>query len=90
MEEVEDTGEPFHFAPMSSRERRMLHMFLSEIENGMQTSSTGEGPRRHVVLYPEGYRIPPERPSYGGGRRDGGRGRGGPRRNGGGGGRGRY
>ena len=102
IDEVEDKDEPFHFAPMSSRERRMLHMFLNEVENGMQTSSTGEGPRRHVVLYPEGYRIPPERPSFGGrrdDRREGGRGRG-PRRTGGGrpggggggggGGRGRY
>ncbi len=84
---VDDTGEPFRFAPMSSRERRMLHMFL--VDSGLKTSSSGEGSGRHVVLYPEGYRIPEERPSYG--RRDGrgDRGRGGPRR-GGGGGRGRY
>lgn len=86
IDEVDDTDEPFHFAPMSSRERRMLHMFLSETENGMQTASTGEGPRRHVVLYPEGYRIPPERPSFGG--RNGSRG-GNRRGPGGGGGRGR-
>jgi len=83
VDEVDDTGEPFHFAPMSSRERRMLHMFL--LDSGLKTASSGEGPRRHVVLYPEGYRIPEERPSFG--RRDG-RGRGGPRRDGGG--RGRY
>lgn len=83
---VEDTGEPYHFAQMSSRERRMLHMLL--LDSGLQTSSTGEGPRRHVVLYPKGYRIPEERPSYGRGG-DRGRGRGGPRRSGGGG-RGRY
>lgn len=83
---VEDTGEPYHFSQMSSRERRMLHMFL--VDSGLQTASSGEGPRRHVVLYPKGYRIPEERPSYG---RSGDRGgsRGGPRR-GGGGGRGRY
>jgi spoIIIJ-associated protein len=83
IDEVEDTGEPFHFAPMSSRERRMLHMFL--VDSGLQTSSSGEGPRRHVVLYPEGYKIPVERPSSD---RDRG-GRGGPRRSAGGG-RGRY
>jgi spoIIIJ-associated protein len=80
--EVEDTGEPFRFSPMSSRERRMLHMFL--VDSGLQTASSGEGPRRHVVLYPKGYRIPEERPSFGRGRgsdrsrglrRDGGRGR---------------
>src|SRR3984885_12572892 len=33
VDEVEDTGEPFHFAPMSSRERRMLHMFL--VDSGL-------------------------------------------------------
>ncbi len=96
--EVEETGEPFHFAAMSSRERRMLHMFL--VDSGLQTASSGEGPRRHVVLYPAGYRVPVERPEYGrgrGGRGDrgggfsgsGDRGRG-PRRDSGGGGRGRY
>ena len=81
--EVEDTGEPFRFSPMSSRERRMLHMFL--VDSGLQTASSGEGPRRHVVLYPKGYRIPVERPSFGRGR-GGDRSRG-PRRDGG---RGRY
>src|SRR5580692_10837084 len=80
--EVEDTGEPFRFSPMSSRERRMLHMFL--VDSGLQTASSGEGPRRHVVLYPKGYRIPEERPSFGRGRGDRSRG---PRRDGG---RGRY
>ncbi len=65
IDEVEDTGEPFRFQPMNSRERRMLHMFLKD--SGLQTASSGEGPRRFVVLYPEGYRIPPE-PAYG--RRD--------------------
>lgn len=67
---VEDTGRPFSFPPMNSRERRMLHLFLRDC--GLQTASSGEGPRRYVVLYPEGYRIPPERPS-GFGRRGGGR-----------------
>jgi len=88
---VEDTGEPFRFPPMNSRERRMLHMFLKD--SGLQTASSGEGPRRFVVLYPEGYEIPPERPSF---NRDRGRRPGGDRgrRPGGGGsgdrGRGRY
>ena len=65
---VEDTGEPFRFAPMNSRERRMLHMFLRD--SGLQTASSGEGPRRFVVLYPAGYRIPAER-SYDGPERRG-------------------
>ncbi len=103
IDEVDETEQPYHFAPMSSRERRMLHLYLKESDTGLQTASSGEGPRRHVVLYPEGYQIPPERPSFGdrGGRGgDRGRGRGpggggrggfgGPRRSGGGGGRGRY
>ena len=84
IDQVEDTDKPYSFPPMSSRERRMLHLFLRD--SGLQTASSGEGPRRFVVLYPEGYRIPQERPSYGGR----GRGRGpsrGPRRDGG---RGRY
>jgi spoIIIJ-associated protein len=74
IDEVEDTGEPFRFSPMSSRERRMLHMFL--LDSGLRTASSGEGPRRHVVLYPEGYRIPEERPSYSDRGRGGDRGRG--------------
>lgn len=61
IDEVEDTGQPFRFAPMNSRERRMLHLFLRD--SGLQTASSGEGPRRFVVLYPEGYQIPPE-PSF--------------------------
>jgi spoIIIJ-associated protein len=63
MDAVEDTGEPYRFPSMNSRERRMLHMFLKD--SGMQTASSGEGPGRLVVLYPKGYEIPPERPSYG-------------------------
>jgi spoIIIJ-associated protein len=66
--QVKDTGEPFRFRPMNSRERRMLHLFLRD--SGLQTASSGEGPRRFVVLYPEGYRIPAER-SYEGPERRG-------------------
>jgi spoIIIJ-associated protein len=63
---VDDTDQPYRFQPMSSRERRMLHMFLKD--SGLQTASSGMGPSRSVVLYPEGYRIPVEssdRPRYG-------------------------
>jgi spoIIIJ-associated protein len=87
IDRVDDTDRPYSFPPMSSRERRMLHLFLRD--SGLQTASSGEGPRRFVVLYPEGYKIPPEgeRERSGGGYGDrGGRGRGRP---GGGGGRGR-
>jgi spoIIIJ-associated protein len=58
IDHVDDTGEPFRFPPMNSRERRMLHLFLRD--SGLQTASSGEGPRRFVALYPEGYRIPAE------------------------------
>ena len=49
--EVQASGQPFHFAPMSSRERRLLHLALAS--SGLQTMSEGEPPRRHLVLYPE-------------------------------------
>jgi spoIIIJ-associated protein len=49
---VRSTGQPHAFAPMSSRERRTLHMLLAP--SGLPTASSGEGPGRYVVLYPEG------------------------------------
>lgn len=48
---VEESGRPYHFAPMSSHERRQLHLILTD--RGLRTSSSGEGPHRAVVLYPE-------------------------------------
>lgn len=52
IERVRATGRPYPFPAMSSRERRMLHMILSE--SGLPTASSGEGPGRFVVLYPAG------------------------------------
>jgi spoIIIJ-associated protein len=52
VEKVRATGRPFSFAPMTSRERRILHMALAK--SGLPTASSGEGPGRFVVLYPEG------------------------------------
>jgi spoIIIJ-associated protein len=52
IEQVRATGRPYSFAPMTSRERRMLHLALAK--SGLPTASSGEGPRRFVVLYPEG------------------------------------
>jgi spoIIIJ-associated protein len=52
---VRRTGRPYAFAPMTSHERRLLHMALSE--SGLPTASSGEVPRRYVVLYPENYRA---------------------------------
>ncbi|ADV85018.1 protein jag [Terriglobus saanensis] len=51
VESVRATGQPYSFNPMSSRERRMLHLALKEYED-MRTESNGEGARRMVVLYP--------------------------------------
>lgn len=52
VERVRTTGRPHPFPAMTSRERRMLHLILSE--SGLPTASSGEGPARFVVLYPEG------------------------------------
>jgi len=90
-ERVRESGEPFRFAPMSSRERRILHLVLKSFDD-LKTESSGEGPRRCVVLYPGDYTVPQEERSFnrGGGRGGfgnrgggGGRGRGGNDRGGG-------
>jgi spoIIIJ-associated protein len=52
IEQVRATGRPYSFPPMTSRERRMVHLALAK--SGLPTASSGEGPRRFVVLYPEG------------------------------------
>lgn len=58
VERVKRTGQPFSFAPMSSRERRLIHLALAP--SGLPTASSGEGPRRFVVLYPEGAKPEPQ------------------------------
>lgn len=52
IQSVRNTGRPYSFPPMTSRERRMLHLALAK--SGLPTASSGEVPRRFVVLYPEG------------------------------------
>jgi len=54
-EKVRQTGAPYQFAPMSSRERRMVHLALRE-QTDLRTESDGEGPRRSVVVYPADYK----------------------------------
>lgn len=49
---VHTTGLPYSFSPMTSRERRLLHLILKR--SGLTTASSGDGPRRFVILYPEG------------------------------------
>lgn len=53
IETVRSSGLPFAFPPMTSRERRLLHLALAE--SGLPTASSGEAPRRFVVLYPMGH-----------------------------------
>lgn len=54
-EKVRQTGTPFNFAPMSSRERRMVHLALRD-QTDLRTESDGEGFNRRVVLYPADYK----------------------------------
>ena len=62
IQKVRATGQPFSFSPMSSRERRILHLALAK--SGLPTASSGTGPGRFVVLYPEGSEpVPPATPS---------------------------
>jgi spoIIIJ-associated protein len=53
-EKVRRTGQPYSFAPMSSRERRMLHLAFRPYDD-LATSSTGEGLRRFVVAHTRDY-----------------------------------
>jgi spoIIIJ-associated protein len=48
---VRETGEAFRFNPMSSRERRLIHLELSGAA-GVRTMSEGSGDRRQLVIYP--------------------------------------
>ena len=50
-EEVRSTGNPYDFVPMSPRERRLVHMTISEIE-GVSTESFGMGDERYVRIVP--------------------------------------
>jgi len=47
---VRRTGRPYRFPPMSSHERRMLHLALAD--SGLTSASEGEGALRHLVLHP--------------------------------------
>ncbi len=50
VEAVRLTGRAWRFAPMSSRERRMLHLALAS--SGLESRSEGEGAARCLVLHP--------------------------------------
>ncbi len=55
-ERVRRTGAPYSFGPMSSRERRILHLAMRDCAD-LRTESQGEGPRRSVVVFPKEYRA---------------------------------
>jgi spoIIIJ-associated protein len=48
---VRESHQPFQLNPMSSRERRIVHLALAE-DPTVRTSSEGDGDRRHIVIYP--------------------------------------
>jgi spoIIIJ-associated protein len=48
---VRETGQAFRFNPMSSRERRIIHLELNGAA-GVRTMSEGSGDRRQLVIYP--------------------------------------
>jgi spoIIIJ-associated protein len=90
-ERVKKTHAPFHFSPMNSRERRIIHLSLRN-ETEVRSESVGMGPIRQVVVVPADLKVLPEpvipprprpeddtpRPRFG----RGGPGRGGPGRGG--------
>ncbi len=54
-ERVRKTGAPYTFSPMTSRERRIIHLALRD-ESDLKTESQGESGHRCVVVYPRDYR----------------------------------
>lgn len=55
-EKVRRTGTPYTFAPMSSRERRIVHLAMRDHAD-LRTESQGEAGRRCVVVYPKDYQA---------------------------------
>ena len=50
-ERVQQSRQPFRLNPMSSRERRVVHLVLKEFP-GVRTASEGQGDERRVVIFP--------------------------------------
>jgi len=61
-EKVKRTHTPFHFNPMTSRERRVIHLALRE-EKELRSESVGVGPGRAVVVIPSDMPTPPAPPA---------------------------
>ena len=80
-EKVKQSGQPFRFNPMNSRERRILHIALRN-ETDLRSESSGSGPYRGVIVYPAGMASLPELPPPAFRPREFSRGPGGPPRSG--------
>lgn len=50
-ERVQTSRQPFRLNPMSSRERRIVHLALKDVP-GVRTESVGMGEERQVVIHP--------------------------------------
>ena len=50
-ERVQSSKQPFRLNPMSSRERRIVHLALKDVP-GVRTESVGMGEQRQVVIHP--------------------------------------
>jgi spoIIIJ-associated protein len=65
---VKESKMAYRFNPMNSRERRIVHLSLSD-DKELRSESAGMGPQRHVVVYPAGMPSlpsPPPGPPMGG------------------------
>jgi spoIIIJ-associated protein len=58
-EKARRTHLPFHFSPMTSRERRIIHLALRG-DSSVRSESAGTGPHRQVVIYPAEMPTPPD------------------------------
>jgi len=61
-EQVRRSGVPYAFAPMPSRERRIVHLALRDYTD-LRTESAGEALQRYVVVYPKDYSGNPPAPA---------------------------
>lgn len=50
-ERVKETGKPYKFRPMTSRERRIVHVTLTD-DDAITTLSEGAPPNRYTVIKP--------------------------------------
>jgi spoIIIJ-associated protein len=64
-ERVRKSGAPYAFSPMTSRERRVIHLALRD-ETDLKTESHGEAGQRHVVVQPKHGASAPRTRSSGG------------------------